>query len=390
MYNIETNSLNESIYNLNENNIAFQIKDNLQNCLTFPSNNSGLEEEDDLFLGPSFIYTTENKSIEEKLINDYKRSLNNNKSDTSQNEKSNKVWSKPVVYDFNKIKQLFNQLQNKENSGIFVEINSILEEKKEFMNNLINELFKRKPKKIYDTFSYTDLESINFEELCELYDQKLIDNKMKPKSKKKLGRKREKDSPGKHNKMSHDNIIKKIKRIIFSNVIIFLNNILDPNKEAAPKLLNLSYKFINKLKREDELKDLNSSLKDLASKEISEKYKSKMKQLDFNKKIIDKIQNNQNDLTMKFAFNLSLKNWIDLFCHKKTVNQLLIEYKFNEQAINSERIENSLNRLNRVDILLNDIKKNVNSDEYLISFIFLLYNYEVWFYLKRGRNKIVK
>lgn len=138
------------------------------------------------------------------------------------------------------------------------------------------------------------------------------------------------------------------------------------------------------------MKDLNSSLKDLASKEISEKYKSKMKQLDFNKKIIDKIQNNQNDLTMKFAFNLSLKNWIDLFCHKKTVNQLLIEYKFNEQAINSERIENSLNRLNRVDILLNDIKKNVNSDEYLISFIFLLYNYEVWFYLKRGRNKIVK
>ena len=83
MYNIETNSLNESIYNLNENNIAFQIKNNLQNCLTFPSNNSGLEEEDDLFLGPSFIYTTENKSIEEKLINDYKTSLNNNKSDTS-------------------------------------------------------------------------------------------------------------------------------------------------------------------------------------------------------------------------------------------------------------------------------------------------------------------
>ena len=71
---------------------------------------------------------------------------------------------------------------------------------------------------------------------------------------------------------------------------------------------------------------------------------------------------------------------------QKTVNQLLIENNLNESDIDSERINNSLTR---VDTLLYDIKIN-NSPEYLISFIFLLYNYEAWFYLKKGRNKKVK
>ena len=186
--------------------------------------------------------------------------------------------------------------------------------------------------------------------------------------------------------MSHDNIIKKLKAIIFDNIINFLNNILKPVKETKFKLLQLSYEFINKLKRDEELKNLNSSLKELASKQISKKYKTKLAHLDFNKRLIENILKNKNDPTILFAFNLSLKNWIDLFCRKKTVNQLLIENNLNESDIDSERINNSLTR---VDTLLYDIKIN-NSPEYLISFIFLLYNYEAWFYLKKGRNKKVK
>lgn len=389
MFNNENNSINEKSNFFNENNAWMSIIDNsidLLNSATFSFNNSYLEEEDDLSLdqknrGYYFINKSENKTINEKPTADITSLKNNNKNNFPQNQRNINALNKPDFYNFKQIKQIFSELQSKENFNIFDEINQIFEKNKEFIDKLINEFLKIKSKKP----QFTDFESKNFEELFKLYEQKLKEN-MKPKIKKNLGRKRKTDDPGKHDKMSHDNIIKKLKAIIFDNIINFLNNILKPVKETKFKLLQLSYEFINKLKRDEELKNLNSSLKELASKQISKKYKTKLAHLDFNKRLIENILKNQNDPTILFAFNLSLKNWIDLFCRKKTVNQLLIENNLNESDIDSERINNSLTR---VDTLLYDIKIN-NSPEYLISFIFLLYNYEAWFYLKKGRNKKVK
>lgn len=389
MFNNENNSINENSNFFNENNAWMSIIDNsidLLNSATFSFNNSYLEEEDDLSLnqknrGYYFINKSENKTINEKPTADITSLKNNNKNNFPQNQRNINALNKPDFYNFKQIKQIFSELQSKENFNIFDEINQIFEKNKEFIDKLINEFLKIKSKKP----QFTDFESKNFEELFKLYEQKLKEN-MKPKIKKNLGRKRKTDDPGKHDKMSHDNIIKKLKAIIFDNIINFLNNILKPVKETKFKLLQLSYEFINKLKRDEELKNLNSSLKELASKQISKKYKTKLAHLDFNKRLIENILKNQNDPTILFAFNLSLKNWIDLFCRKKTVNQLLIENNLNESDIYSERINNSLTR---VDTLLYDIKIN-NSPEYLISFIFLLYNYEAWFYLKKGRNKKVK
>ena len=389
MFNNENNSINENSNFFNENNAWMSIIDNsidLLNSATFTFNNSYLEEEDDLSLdqknrGYYFINKSENKTINEKPTADITSLKNNNKNNFPQNQRNINALNKPDFYNFKQIKQIFSELQSKENFNIFDEINQIFEKNKEFIDKLINEFLKIKSKKP----QFTDFESKNFEELFKLYEQKLKEN-MKPKIKKNLGRKRKTDDPGKHDKMSHDNIIKKLKAIIFDNIINFLNNILKPVKETKFKLLQLSYEFINKLKRDEELKNLNSSLKELASKQISKKYKTKLAHLDFNKRLIENILKNQNDPTILFAFNLSLKNWIDLFCRKKTVNQLLIENNLNESDIDSERINNSLTR---VDTLLYDIKIN-NSPEYLISFIFLLYNYEAWFYLKKGRNKKVK
>ena len=389
MFNNENNSINENRNFFNENNAWMSIIDNsidLLNSATFSFNKSYLEEEDDLSLdqknrGYYFINKSENKTINEKPTADITSLKNNNKNNFPQNQRNINALNKPDFYNFKQIKQIFSELQSKENFNIFDEINQIFEKNKEFIDKLINEFLKIKSKKP----QFTDFESKNFEELFKLYEQKLKEN-MKPKIKKNLGRKRKTDDPGKHDKMSHDNIIKKLKAIIFDNIINFLNNILKPVKETKFKLLQLSYEFINKLKRDEELKNLNSSLKELASKQISKKYKTKLAHLDFNKRLIENILKNQNDPTILFAFNLSLKNWIDLFCRKKTVNQLLIENNLNESDIDSERINNSLTR---VDTLLYDIKNN-NSPEYLISFIFLLYNYEAWFYLKKGRNKKVK
>ena len=95
----------------------------------------------------------------------------------------------------------------------FEDIIQIIEDRKEF-------LLKKRKRTL----------SISYKDFKEKYMQKLIDDQKKKeeKSKQKLGRNKENDNPGKHNKMREDNIIKKIKSIIFKNIISFLNNILEP------------------------------------------------------------------------------------------------------------------------------------------------------------------
>ena len=385
MNNTESNSIIESIkYNdvLNEDNECLQINDNslpLLSLKTFPFYYSNLSEEDESYSNKKipelyFINRPENRELKEKISTDDKTPQKINiKKDIPQNKKSKKEWHMPVCYNNEKITKLFNELKTIEKFENFEDIIQIVEDKKEFL------LKKRKR-----TLSISDKD---FE---EKYKQKLIEDqkKQEEKSKQKLGRKKENDNPGKHNKMSEDNIIKKIKSIIFKNIISFLNNILEPALvKKEDKLSKLSYQFIKASKKDEELEDLNSCLKVFASKEISSKYTTKKEE--HNKNILEKIEKNENDPTISFSLNLTVKDWLDLFCFKKTINEILIEYKLNKDDIDIERIKNSLDNLNRVDRLLNKIKEN-NSSEYLKKFIFLLYNYELYFYIKNGRSEKVK
>ena len=91
-----------------------------------------------------------------------------------------------------------------------------------------------------------------------------------------------------HDKMAPDNIIKKIKAIIFKNILIFLNNLLEGETNSNIKFLNLDYnKYINKLNISFEKKLLSMKLKDLLSLDISSKFKEKD---DNNKEIIKIIE----------------------------------------------------------------------------------------------------
>ena len=180
-----------------------------------------------------------------------------------------------------------------------------------------------------------------------------------------------------HDKMKPDNIIKKLKGKIFEYAILFLNKILNKTNDND-KLLNLNYqKYINRLNREEDLKYINMKLKDLFSNKISKKYSTKP--VDFNKKLIKKILNKNSDETIKFAFNITLRDWLDLFTLKKRVEELLKE---SDKNIDCEEIKKSIYP---VDAFINEIKHK-NGKEYLTPFIFLLYNYERWFYIKRGRK----
>ena len=376
IHNKKGNEENEILFDINEEK---KENENEENEILFVTNeekkeNKKKEKENEML----FDINKEKKENEKKKIkieNEILFDINEEKKDNKNDKKNDNIPQKikSIFYSIEKIKQLFNELKEGD-LNIFKEINSIFEEKQDYIDKLINEFFKIKKSLLN--------QNINYEELYMQYEKELNEKQKEiPKAQIKLGRKRKDESPGKHNKMSHDNIIKRIKAIIFDYIIIFLNNILQL-KEGEDKLLKLSYKLIKNLKRDEELQVLNSSLKDFASKKISEKYKTKSDQ--FNKKLIEKILKYQKDPTILFVFNLSLRDWIDLFCHKKTISQLLIEYEINEQEIDSEKIKNSLNS---IDTLLNDIKDK-DKEEYLISFIFLLYNYEIWFYYKKGRKKV--
>ena len=128
------------------------------------------------------------------------------------------------------------------------------------------------------------------------------------------------------------------------------------------------------------------TLKDLLSLNVSSKYIKVMPES--NKNYIGIILNEENlDETIKFVFNMTFRDFIDIFSYKKTVKELLKEYAVNDDD-NSicDKIKSSLVG---VDALFNEISENDdNCDKnYFSSFVFYLYNYEKWFLIKRKRTK---
>ena len=192
---------------------------------------------------------------------------------------------------------------------------------------------------------------------------------------------------GSHNKMSPDNIIKKIKAQIFIYPLYFLNNISNKaNSEKEIKINKLDYQFVNRMKKDLELKFLDTPLKDLFSMNISPKYIKKSKfNIDSNKEIIKNILNNEADDTIMFSFNMTLRDWFDLFTFKKNVNDIMDSYGLsNDNSIDIQRI---VKCMVYVDELLNEMASNNDDEVYFSNFIFYLYNYERWFYIKKGRNR---
>ena len=207
----------------------------------------------------------------------------------------------------------------------------------------------------------------------------------KPK-KKKRGRQSKSTSINEHNKMSSDNIIKKIKAKIFKYILIFLNNLLEKAKKIKGniKFFKLDYEYINKLKVSFEKELLSKKLKDLVSLNISPKYKGKEEN---NKKIIDSIENKDvNIINEEYIINITLRDWLDLFTGKKIIedfNVLAVIKKENEVPhINFKMIKDNFLGIND---LLNNFKEE--EDEYFAHFVLLLFNYERWFNNKRTREK---
>ena len=188
-----------------------------------------------------------------------------------------------------------------------------------------------------------------------------------------------------HNKMEPDNIIKKIKEIFFNYSLMFMNKLLENSvkDDNKLKLYKLDYKSINQLKKENDIALLNTPLKDFFSFNISPKYK--FKDIDNNKELIKKIINmpeKVNDYnTIKFVLDLTFGDWLELFTYKKNVKDLIKSDDLYKN-INFRKIEDSLVGINK---LLEKKVQNFDS-HYFSHFIFYIYNYERWFYIKKPRK----
>jgi hypothetical protein len=186
-----------------------------------------------------------------------------------------------------------------------------------------------------------------------------------------------------HDRMSPDNIIKKVKAELFNYMTLFLNNIINKSNLGGNdnEIYKLDYRFINQLNREIDLKYLNMPLKDLFSLDISPKYRKLAPEA--NKINIEKILNENQDEAIQFVLNMTFRDWLDIFSYKKKVKELLYEYNvFDYSDDIYSRIEKNLVG---VDKLLNEIATNDNK-YYFSNFTFYLYNYEIWFFAKKGRK----
>ena len=276
-------------------------------------------------------------------------------------------YPKPEPFPLKNIIEIFNKDENKNK---FQDIQKVISDTDfESDMNLINK--KRKN----SDFEKDDL-CIELNEKGEESDKKVINKEINFKSVK---------SQKKHDKLAADNVIKKVKGALFKYPIKFMNKLINENmKEKKLKLLKLSYKFINRLKKEQDLEYLKMPLKDFLSKEISSKYSTKLSERDFNKKLIENILIKEKDNTILFALNMSFKNLIDILTLKKSVKEVVSEYEnFKNKEIDYEKIKRNIGG---VDELLKKIMNKI-SKEHLTHFIYYLYNYESYFYNKKGRKR---
>ena len=217
-----------------------------------------------------------------------------------------------------------------------------------------------------------------------------------PESKKRGRKKQDDSSKRKHDKNSPDNIIKKIKSKCFEYALKFINKTLNSfieqdrlisynkmlRKQKDDLLIKfLDYKFVDKIKRETELNLLKMPLKDIFSNKISPRYSTLSP--DSNRIIIERIiKDEKNNEIIMFALNLTFGEWLDVFTYKKELKDI--------KNFEEKKMKNLIDKFDRIDMLLKEIYQSNYSNNYLSYFICLIYNYERWFYIKNGRNRLFK
>ena len=170
----------------------------------------------------------------------------------------------------------------------------------------------------------------------------------------------------KHNKFSHDNIIRKIKTQSLDFLVKKLNSCI---KFRSGKFRPLNKKMKERLKRDENLELLNKKISDILSNTKMNKISEKRRKS--NKKLIKKIYNEN--------------------IEKEVINILSMTFQDFLNDIRDNYLEEFLYLIKEKEIKIQNKIKNKSKDyfdveSYMNLFKKLLFKYEGWFKDKKGRN----
>ena len=221
--------------------------------------------------------------------------------------------------------------------------------------------------------------------------RKIFDINFQSNMEKKRGRKtlNNKDI-GKHNKLSEDNIIEKIKTYIFNHIIDFLNLLIE---EKNMKLIKLDSYIVKQLKTEFNQQLINATLKKIfLITDISDRYKNNNKySLDVNRNIINKIyennENNENEQIIRIL-NLTFGEVFDIFISDlKPLDTAILDKIKGSKILDCKyfsRASDFLEKVRKIEMKTNKNKENV--EEYINKIKDLCITFKQWFENKIGRN----
>ena len=194
-----------------------------------------------------------------------------------------------------------------------------------------------------------------------------------------------------HDKFKGDNIIRKIKvHIIQEKIISIINTSLKSKKKGKKKLLKLFQKDLTSLKKDKNLELMNTTLKDIYTKnKIGEKYLDNKGK--YNEKLINEIYSNDEYIELQKLLNLTFIEFYNIYTHKltkKDLDESLIQKMKNISFLNS-------NNFQGIEVYINNLKeknkkKGMSDDEndvYINTFKQYCRTYKEWFENKVGRNE---
>jgi hypothetical protein len=194
-----------------------------------------------------------------------------------------------------------------------------------------------------------------------------------------------------HDKFKGDNIIRKIKvHIIQEKIISIINTSLKSKKTGKKKLLKLYQKDLTSLKKDKNLELMNTTLKDIYTKnKIGEKYLDNKGK--YNEKLINEIYSNDEYIELQKLLNLTFIEFYNIYTHKlskKDLDENLIQKMKNISFLNS-------NNFQGIEVYINNLKeknkkKGMSDDEndnYINTFKYYCRIYKEWFESKVGRNE---
>lgn len=161
---------------------------------------------------------------------------------------------------------------------------------------------------------------------------------------------------GFHNRLSRDNIIRKFKAHFIRNIIDYINSQFIVNKDKPENkikkiLLRNAASQGREISQKKNLQWINSTLKDIISSNISEKYS--IKNIDYNERKIKKIYNQGKEIEVIKLLN-------------KNVGEILNLY----------RQDSDIKRFKQLKDVVKEFKIRKEPEEFIIKYLYVAMNFE--------------